>query len=349
MKITKKETIIKAITEMDISLLDVILDDDRAYMDVSKKLFLETLSSKFNTLKRYGTNKFEVVRKGSCVSTHKGCNGCKGYTFLTRDNNYLDLIFKENNNEIEDLFLCSELVNEEKLQKDNNIYFSFREDEKVKYDSTVNLVDEQKTIRKAEQDFEKFENTITDIEVIMSWYYKYEAFNKSLTIYDRLNYDFIKSFTSIFNTVDDLHVVIEYNTMASLAMVEFEKLDKENEIRIIDWLIKFENNELYENYCYEVIDNQETLYLIKLLDSKFTEKHKNVIIDVKSYKESIVFYKTYKNLYDIYLEKYHPTKELFAIYGGFVCDLSEFLSARNLFPEILIKYNIQPKEKIIKI
>lgn len=48
---TKKETIIKAITEMDIDLLDVVLDNDIAYMEVSKSLFIKTLSNKFKRLK----------------------------------------------------------------------------------------------------------------------------------------------------------------------------------------------------------------------------------------------------------------------------------------------------------
>lgn len=110
---------IKAIAEMNITLLDVVLDDDRAYMDVSKELFLKKLNNEFEDLKGNGINKFEIIKKGTCASCYKGCGG---YTFLTKNNDFLDLLFIENNNEIEDLFLCSEFINEEKLQKNNHIY-----------------------------------------------------------------------------------------------------------------------------------------------------------------------------------------------------------------------------------
>ena len=46
---TKKENIIKAITEMNINLLDVLLDDDKPYMGVTKLKFLDKLNEKFET------------------------------------------------------------------------------------------------------------------------------------------------------------------------------------------------------------------------------------------------------------------------------------------------------------
>jgi len=48
----KKKTIIKAITTMNINLLDVLLDDDKPYMDVPKPLFLEQLNLEFNKFKK---------------------------------------------------------------------------------------------------------------------------------------------------------------------------------------------------------------------------------------------------------------------------------------------------------
>ena len=117
---TKKETIIKAITEMDIDLLDVVLDNDIAYMEVSKSLFIKTLSNKFKRLKKQGVTKFAKISKGTCNKCYKGCNG---YTFLTKNNDYLDLLFKEENNEVVDLFRCSDFKNEGKLIKKNCVYF----------------------------------------------------------------------------------------------------------------------------------------------------------------------------------------------------------------------------------
>jgi hypothetical protein len=338
---SKKKTMIKAIAEMNITLLDVVLDDDRAYMDVSKELFLKKLNNEFEDLKGNGINKFEIIKKGTCASCYKGCGG---YTFLTKNNDFLDLLFIENNNEIEDLFLCSEFINEEKLQKNNHIYFSFKEDEKENFNPTIELVNKQQEIKKAENEFKKFENTITDIELIISWFHKYEKFYNSIDIYEKLNYNFIASFSSIFINVSNIYDIIKFNSMASKAMSEFEKIKRENKFGIIDWLIKYENNELYVFYGYEILDNWKTNNLIKLINSEY----ENVVIDIKEYKQSIGFASTYSDLYYSYMEEYHPTKEIFETYGSFGGDLSELLSARNIFPEILKKYNIKPKEKTTK-
>ena len=73
--------------------------------------------------------------------------------------------------------------------------------------------------------------------------------------------------------------------------------------------------------------------------------YKNVLVDIRQCKESIQFSDLFSKYYWEYEKKYAPTKELFEVYGGFEIELSEYLSARNLYPEILKKYNIKPKEK----
>jgi hypothetical protein len=63
---SNKKAIIKAITEMNIAVLDAVLDNDKAYMEVSKELFIKTLSNEFESLKKQGVTKFEKVSKGTC-------------------------------------------------------------------------------------------------------------------------------------------------------------------------------------------------------------------------------------------------------------------------------------------
>ena len=106
----KKEDVINIISEMNIDLLDVILDNENSYLDVPKDLFIKELSNKFEQLKKQGITKFNRISKGTCQKCYKGCSG---FTFSTKNNDYLDLIIEEKNNKITDITQCSIFENEE--------------------------------------------------------------------------------------------------------------------------------------------------------------------------------------------------------------------------------------------
>ena len=179
---------------MDIDLLDVCLDNNKAYMEVSKKLFIKTLSNEFENLKKQGVTKFEKVSKGTCNKCYKGCNG---YTFSTKNDDYLDLLFKEENNKIVDLFRCSDLNNAENLIKKNCVYFRFKKDESKNYNPSPHIASLQKQIEVAVKDFEKFEDKITDIEEFIFWYKDNKKLYNSVKDL-HWDYNFVWSFLSIF-------------------------------------------------------------------------------------------------------------------------------------------------------
>ena len=342
----KKQNIIEAITEMNIDLLNVVLDNDKAYMEVSKDLFIKTLSNKFEILKKQGITKFEQVSKGSCNKCYKGCNG---YTFLTKNNDYLDLLFKEENNEIIDLFRCSAFKNKETLIKKKCIYFRFKKDESKNYNPSPHISFLQKQVKIAVKEFEKFENKITDIEEFISWFKDNKKLYNSVKNFD-WDYNFVWPFLSIYVTIKNFNELVNNHNSSKQALSEF---DNSNEKSIIDWLIKYENSRIGVSGGYEKTENWQKTNLILFKNGEtFFETggevklYKNILIDVKNYKETVEFTDLYNKYFWEYENKYMPTKEMIEVYGDFEKELSEYLSARNLYPEILKKYNIKPKEKI---
>tara|TARA_R110002110_G_scaffold89504_2_gene233093 strand:- start:541 stop:1605 length:1065 start_codon:yes stop_codon:yes gene_type:complete len=345
MNLNNKETIIKAITEMDIDLLNVVLDNDKAYMEVSKELFIETLSNEFESLKKQGVTKFDKVIKGVCNSS---CSDCGGYTFLTKNNDYLDLLFKEENNEIVDLFRCSDFKNEENLIKKKCIYFRFRKDDNKNYNPSSNISLLQEQVEIAVKEFEKFENKITDIEEFVFWFKDNKKLYNSVKNFD-WHYNFVWPFLSIYVTIENFNELVNNHNSAKKALAKF---DDSTEKSMIDWLIKYENSGVGVSRGYEKTENWKKTNLILFKNGEtFFETggeiklYKKVLIDVKKYKETIDFTDLYHKYFWEYEKKYSPTKELFEVYGDFEIELSEYLSARNLYPEILKKYNIKPKEK----
>ena len=343
---TKKEAIIKAITGMDIDLLDVVLDNDKAYMEVSKEAFIKTLSNKFDNLKKQGVTKFEKVSKGTC---NECCNGCSGYTFLTKNNDYLDLLFKEENNEIIDLFRCSDFKNEENLIKKKCIYFRFKKDESKNYNPSSHISSLQKQVEIAVKEFEIFENNIIDIEELILWFKDNKQLYSSVKDYD-WNYNFVWPFLSIYVTIENFNELVNNHNSAKKALSKF---DNSTEKSIIDWLIKYENSRIGVSGGYEKTENWKKTNLILFKNGEtFFETggkiklYKNILVDIKKYKETIDFTVLFQKYFWEYEKKYMPTKEMTEIYGDFEIELSEYLSARGLYSDILKKYNIKPKEKI---
>lgn len=342
----KKNHIIKAITEMNIDLLEIVLDNEKAYMEVSKDLFIKTLSKEFDVLKKQGTSKFEEVFKGSCNKCFKGCNG---YTFLTKNNDYLDLLFKGENNEIVDIFRCSDFKNEENLIKKNCIYFKFKKDESKIYNPSSHIASLQKQVEVAVEKFEKFENKITDIENFVCWFKENKKLHNSVKDL-HWDYNFVWSFLSIYVTIENFEKLVSNHISAKKALAEF---DNSNEKSIVDWLIKYEKSNLRFSSGYEKTENWEKTNLILFKNGEtFFETggeiklFNNVLVDIKECKESIEFSDLFSKHYWEFEKKYAPTKELFELYGDFEIELSEYLSARGLYSDILKKYNIKPKEKI---
>lgn len=267
---------------------------------------------------------------------------------MTKNNDYLDLLFKEENNEVVDLFRCSDFKNEGKLIKKNCVYFRFKKDESKNYNPSSHIASLQKQVEVAVKEFEKYENKITEIEEFVCW------FKDNKKIYNSVkdlhwDYNFVWPFLSIYVTIKNFNELVKNHNSAKKALAEF---DNSSEKSIIDWLIKYEKSNLRFSSGYEKTETWEktNLILFKNGETFFEtggeiELFNNVLVDIKECKESIEFSDLFSKHYWGFEKKYVPTKELFELYGDFEIELSEYLSARGLYSDILEKYNIKPKEK----
>ena len=283
MIMTKKEAIIKAITKMDINLLDVVLDDNKSYMDVPKGLFLEKLEMEFQTLKKQGITNFDKVYKGTCNQCYKGC---AGFTFLTKNLDYLDLLFLEKDNEIVDIFRCSDLSNTEEIKKEKGIYLSFNEDEKTDYIPSSNILRKQKKTQTAEREFEKFNNTTIVLDTLLIWFEKATKAYNNLHLREAIYYNCFKSFNSKYNTVWGASFLKTHHQIAKKAIEEFNSVERSTSEEYMVWLTKYQDNYVRLSASYNEFEKLDNNSLIVI--------NKNVIVDVKKYKESIYFIDLFK-------------------------------------------------------
>lgn len=96
---------------LDIEMIDSILDDNKTYQDFPKHVFISKLMSVFEYFEKVG-DKILSIHKGGCAGCSKGC---RGFTFLGRKGDYMDILFEKDGDEIKDIYDCANFVNDEKV------------------------------------------------------------------------------------------------------------------------------------------------------------------------------------------------------------------------------------------
>lgn len=105
------EAVVYFMAHLDIEMVSSFLDDDKTYQDFPKYLFLSKLLKVFEYFEKAG-DRVLSIHKGGCA----GCSrGCRGFTFLGKRGDYMDILFLTEGNEIKDIHECSGFVNDEKI------------------------------------------------------------------------------------------------------------------------------------------------------------------------------------------------------------------------------------------
>ncbi len=326
---TKKEAIVKYISEMNTEMLSLLLDDDKSYMDVPKETFIAGLDKVFNRLRNQEINEFSRVLKGHCGGS---CNkGCGGYTFLTHDNQSLDLIVVEENSEINDLYTCTIFINDEKIEDKNEIYMSFYDDEKTDFIPSKRHEVLRKNIKNAFSEFNKFKNDVTDIEHFCNWNSHIQKLYKNINLAERFKLKFPKDIMDLVHKNSYIQELITSYPFAKKAMEEFNFLNSSNEKKLIEWVLKYEDNELTYG-DYEKVNNWEQNNLIlHALD-------KSIVIDCTKYAASLQFSELHPKHYWELFEKYKITSAQFkkakALTKGLQYNLRTFLKIRNKYQQL---------------
>ena len=117
---TQSEVVIYYIQEMDIDMLELILDNEMKYQELSKDKFIQKLSVIFDTFKLNKNDK--LIKQDGFCNSDKCENSCKnGYTFLGNHSKHsLNLIFEVEDGIIQDIHDCFEFKS---LNKELNIEY----------------------------------------------------------------------------------------------------------------------------------------------------------------------------------------------------------------------------------
>jgi hypothetical protein len=325
------EDIITAIKNLDIKRLNVLLDDDKSFMDVTKATFIKKLDKQFKKLKDNGCQSFDDVFFGICEHCNKGC---EGMTFLSEAGYYLDIyIESENDESVNDIYVCNKLTNIVGLDKTLNLGFSFYKDEKIGFRPHSEYNSIKQHYKALLFDLNTM-NEVIHLDDFIKWYDGFKEFRISifrLGLFAAFDY---KLYSDVFKVTSQIGSIIDIESKADDAtdgLIDYYLAKSEREK-----LIWFYNNQTNHRVTihFDLQENwRETVQII------FKTENIQFCVDVSGYEYILEYFEKLNDFHDELMDKYKPLPEHYeqSSDGYVLCTLENYLRLHNQHLDIVEK------------
>jgi tRNA(Ser,Leu) C12 N-acetylase TAN1 len=242
---SKKELIIKAISEMNVSLLEVLLDDNQTYQGATKETFIEKIDEVFEQFKK---SKDTMLSPFSGICKSKSCEnkGCTGLAFIGNVSNIsMALILDETETDLNDIYNCSSFkIKDKTIKPVENFRIDIKYDEKDSFNPTSEKLQFFRECKKAFNEITNSNNEILTKDKLVEWiedyYWVREEFKNNIDYLPFL-YRSIDNFRDLYNDLDNVVKHIPFEIPTFKAMVEFQNIDVTNERELLSWLVTHED------------------------------------------------------------------------------------------------------------
>ena len=326
-----QQKIIQAIKDFDISALNVLLDDKKSYMDVSKTLFLKTLEEKFEFAKMEGCHYFDDVFFGICEYCNKGC---EDMTFWSKSGLYLDFYIESKDEvSVDDMYVCNKLTNIIDLDKRHNLSFSFDKDEAVKFRPSKEYVLVKTQFEQLKAELKDLENGISYDDFLI-WYDDFSYLRTFRDEWDPFTSFGYKLYRDIFHIIWKINSALEIkeNTENAIEdLIEIQRAKGESE-KLICF---FENREnCNSSWKYTSIDE------VSCKQVTFNFEICELLIDITGYEYVLDYFRALQVLNDEIMEKYKPLPEHYkqSETGSVEYSLENFLTLHQKHLDLVERY-----------
>jgi Zn-finger protein len=237
---TYLQTILNAFENFDLETLKALLKR-KVYQDTTKEIFLKELEIVFIEFRDVHDTRL-IMYPGECLEKEL-CDNCgkKGFRFVgDKSNNYFDLIFDMDGDDVKDIFDCSKLKTESTIENlKHKIHLVINEEDKVTFVKTEVYKD------KIKRAYEAYAEIITnppkelDFNDLGKWIEKHAVSNAIIGSYDP--FEPAKKWSEFSSLYDDLRKSKNYiskNYHQILLANELLSNAKEEQ-DFIDWVIKY--------------------------------------------------------------------------------------------------------------
>ncbi len=300
-----KQAILQSLSNMDIGMLELILDDSRTYQDATKETFLQKLNEVFTKFKS-GNDGSLIPYSGACVSDK--CNkGCKGYSFVgNNSNNHTDFIFEETKTDFKDIYHCSHFkIDNPEIELGDDFSLYVLGDDKADFKPSIEYLAKVQLCGKAYDELVKDEITYLSKDDYTYWLQKHYDLYQTFD-FPPLFYNIFYKFHSLYRRLNNIAAYLKFNNEALKAIEDYNSFDSGNEELLLKWLVKYE--QLGDELSLLLVDcfhNEEELKTgyVKL------SKDYNLQIAVSDFEDVILFKQKFDEHYWDMLDKFSTVEE----------------------------------------
>ncbi|SEF77301.1 tetratricopeptide repeat protein [Flavobacterium urumqiense] len=245
---SKKPLIIKAFSEMNISLLEELLNDNRTYQKATKTTFLKKMNIVFQQFKQEKDTAL-IPYVGSCGGETCKSYGCTGFSFIANySNSFVDLVFDETENDFKDIYCCCRIKTKDvDVKKNRKFYFDIGLDEQATYFPSPSKTKTFQNCKDSYNEIVKSKAQMLKKDFLLNW------LERNRRLYDYIEddgnelatfvYSSIDNFRKLFSNIESRINYINHEIPAFDALEEYQKLDISIESIVLKWLVV--NEELY--------------------------------------------------------------------------------------------------------
>lgn len=294
-----KQQIIQAIKNLDFDALDVLLDDNRSYMDVTKEFFLSKLKQ---TFERYDvTEPFENIIEGKCNHCYIGQ---QGYLFTASHCSPLSLVFEEENDKVINISYCKSLITDDDIDK-WTMFFEFYDDEKVSFKPSVQHLINIKNVDIAMAQFNKIAKAgLVPLTELVEWYTDNQNLQENIRsggfMYPQIEHKYFVEIDNIFDKLESVVKNFNENLYAKETFDNFCQIDIKNERAVVKWLLDVDD--CYSCQLQKTKNWKKTGILIFNVNPQ-------VVVDCSGYMYATILQEIFWSNYIRLMVKYAPTKK----------------------------------------
>lgn len=279
MSISKKELIKEGFETMNLSMLDVLLDEHKTYQEASKEVFLKKIEEIFSKLKSNGDTRLNSY-KGFCNSDECSNKGCKGYSFVgNKSKSHIYLIFDETADDVNDIYDCVGFETIDKsIEKKNLLSIVVKRDEEANFKPSVNYLIKSQKCNFACDELYRYENKIINKDIYLPWLGHHNSLYKTFSLPPIMDAQYGR-FYWLYSRMDDLKDYLQSDDSAKKAVTEFQSIKNGNETQLLAWLIKYEKTGhdltlfMYDDIDFENPEAKSYFMVEKLKISTTDFKH----------------------------------------------------------------------------
>lgn len=339
---SRNEHIVKAFAEMNITALEIFLDDTKTYQDATKEVFLEKLEELFLAHKNIGDD-YLIYYPGKCGAEHSRCDNCgkTGYRFVgNHSNNYFDFIFELAGQNISDIYDCSRFETTEIIKNlESKASLDFDEDERASFVKTPVYLSKVSTAREAFSEISTTPPQLLDFEQLSYWVDKYAILSEKIGEFDIFE-PIMKwtPFVRLYSDLKEIKIYLDLN-FKSIQNANTHYKTLKTEQNYIDWIVNY-----YAVFDSSPADLKYSLTLEKSVVSCKIDNKTTLLFQGPEFLEAYHFSKNYNTKNEDMIKKYcvYNNEEYWEKFNDFyfkddLSNLNYHLQQRDALAKIGIK------------